>query len=430
MRPFHAERLPAAIAWRFIYLVLQGGLSLTLFGILAHVLPKREFAAAAVAQGVLVIAQAVGDFGLSQSAVTVLPAQIAAKPDARAALLRGAATLYGIAALAALVVTLITVLVVPASAKLPVALIAPAGAVAVLVSGADGLLRSQGEFRRPALIVTISRLGAFAGVAAAVLDRTATATCAGIAIGTFAASTPAAAMLLRLFRGARRGLMRELRHAANALGLGELCIIATGRLDTVLLSVVAGTVAGAGFESAWRVYQLGQYVVGGLATAAAPFVANGLGSGDNDRVLTLMRRVGMMVLATGLFVGAALLLFGDAICRLLFGPLGPGVAHALPPLALLTPLSFLGFFAMIMLATSPSERWSILPANALGAIVNVVLLLSLTHHGQLLQGTIACAIGLAVGSLALIWRLAAYMRSLRVPGIAARTENAPGVPMG
>jgi O-antigen/teichoic acid export membrane protein len=417
VRQFHAGRLPAAIAWRFTYLVLQGGLSLTLFSVLAHVLPTHEFAAAAVAQGVLVIAQAVGDFGLSQSAVAVLPAQIAEEPAARAVLLRGAATLYGIAALAALVITLVAVLVVPAAAKLPVALIAPAGAVTVLVSGADGLLRSQAEFRRPAVIVTISRLGAFAGVAAAALDKTATATCAGIALGTFVASVPAALVLLKCFRGAQHGRLRELRHAANALGLGEFCIIASGRLDTVLLSAISGTLAGAGFESAWRVYQLAQYVVGGLATAAAPFIANSVGSGSNDHVVSLMRRIGALVLAAGVVLGVGLLLFGGALSRLLFGSLGPAVAHALPPLAVLTPLSFLGFFAMIMLATSPSERWWILPANALGAVVNVVLLLVTARHGQLLDGTLACAVGLAVGSVALLWRLAAYVRSLRVGGL-------------
>lgn len=418
MRALHPGRLPAAIAWRFAYLVLQGGLSLTLFAILAHQLPRHAFAATAVAQGVLVIAQAVGDFGLSQSAVAVLPAQIAAEPDARAELLRGAALLYAAAALAALAITLAAVLVVPAAARAPVALIAPAGAVAVLVSGADGLLRAQGEFRRPAAVVTLSRLGAFAGVGAAAAGASAAGTCAAIAGGTVLASLPAGRLLLGYVRAARRGRARELRHAANALGLGELCIIASGRLDTVLLSAVAGTLAGAGFESAWRVYQLAQYVVGGLASAVAPFVADAAGAGELRRAGELIRRVGTVVLVLGLLLGGAMLALGGPLSRALFGSLGPEVAHALPPLALLTPLSFLGFFAMIMLATAPSQRWWIIPANALGALINVAVLLAITGHGQLRHGTEACAIGLAVGSLALLWRLTVHLRALRAAGPA------------
>jgi O-antigen/teichoic acid export membrane protein len=340
---FHAARLPAATAWRFAYLIAQGGLSLALFAILAHVLPTHAFAATAVAQGALVIAQAVGDFGLSQAAVTALPTRIRERPSRQGELLRGASSSYAVAAVMALAATLLAVLVVPAAARLPVALIAPAGAVTVLVSGADGILRAQGEFRRPPILVTISRLGGFAGVAAAVVDRTAIATCAAIAAGTVVASMPAAMVLYRTFRASDRGRSRDLRRAAIPLGLAELCMIASGRLDTILLSAIAGALAGAGFESTWRAYQLAQYVVGGLASAAAPFIADAWGAGRSDQALMLIRRVGLVVLAAGIALGMGLLLLGGPASRILFGGLGPAVARALPPLAVVTPLSFIGF---------------------------------------------------------------------------------------
>jgi O-antigen/teichoic acid export membrane protein len=426
---FHAARLPAATAWRFAYLIAQGGLSLALFAILAHVLPTHAFAATAVAQGALVIAQAVGDFGLSQAAVTALPTRIRERPSRQGELLRGASSSYAVAAVMALAATLLAVLVVPAAARLPVALIAPAGAVTVLVSGADGILRAQGEFRRPPILVTISRLGCFAGVAAAVVDRTAIATCAAIAAGTVVASMPAAMVLYRTFRASDRGRSRDLRRAAIPLGLAELCMIASGRLDTILLSAIAGALAGAGFESTWRAYQLAQYVVGGLASAAAPFIADAWGAGRSDQALMLIRRVGLVVLAAGIALGMGLLLLGGPASRILFGGLGPAVARALPPLAVVTPLSFLGFFSMVVLATSPADRLWILPANALGAVVNVVLVVLLAPSRGLDGTTLACSIGLGAAAVLLVARLVVMVVRLgREPSSPPLVQAPPASP--
>jgi len=420
---FHAARLPAATAWRFVYLIAQGGLSLALFSVLAHVLPTSAFAATAVAQGALVIAQAVGDFGLSQAAVTVLPARIATEPSRTGELLRGAASSYAVAALAAFVVTLLAALVVPAAARIPILLIAPAGAVTVLVSGADGLLRAQGEFRRPPLLVTVSRLGAFAGVGVAIVDPSAPATCAGIAVGTVVASLPAVLVLYRSYHASDRGRSRDLRQASVPLGFAELCTIASGRLDTILLSAIAGTLAGAGFEATWRIFQLAQYVVGGLATAVAPFIADAYGSGRYDEELALIRRVGLIVLTAGVALGTGLVLFGGPLSRVLFGGLGHAVARALPPLAILTPLSFLGFFSLVVLATSPADRWWILPANAVGAVVNVVLVLLLAPGRGLDGTTLACAIGLGAAAALLIARLFVMAARLRREPSGARRSS-------
>jgi O-antigen/teichoic acid export membrane protein len=420
-----ATRLRAATAWRFAYLLAQGGLSLTLFAVLAHVLPTRAFAATAIAQGVLVIAQAIGDFGLSQAAVTALPARIAAEPEREGELLRGAASSYAVAAAAAFAVTLLAALVVPASARLPIVLIAPAGAVTVLVSGADGLLRARGQFRLPPVLVTVSRLGAFAGVGTALVDRSAAAACAGITAGTVIASLPAASVLYRAYRASDRGRARELRRAAIPLGFAELCTIASGRLDTVVLSAISGALVGAGFEATWRVYQLAQYVVGGLATAAAPFIADAYGSGRPDRALALIRRVGLVVFAAGVVLGAGLLLAGGPVSRILFGHLGAAVAAALPPFAVLTPLSFLGFFSLVVLATSPAERWWILPATAVGAAVNLALVLAIAPGHGLSGGTLACAIGLGVGSFILLARLAVFVVRLGRPPAAPAREREP-----
>jgi O-antigen/teichoic acid export membrane protein/cyclophilin family peptidyl-prolyl cis-trans isomerase/glycosyltransferase involved in cell wall biosynthesis len=429
--PFQDRRLPSATAWRFVYLLAQGGLSLTLFVVLAHVLPAHAFAATAVAQGALVIAQAVGDFGLSQAAVTALPARMAADPERTRELLRGAAMSYATAAVGALVVTMLAALVVPAAARPAILLIAPAGAATVLVSGADGVLRAQGEFKRPPLLVTMSRLGAFAGVVAAVATGSAAATCAAISAGTVIASLPAVMVLYHCYRAGDRGRAADLRRAAIPLGAAELCMIATGRLDTILLSAIAGTLAGATFEATWRIFQLTQYVVGGLVTAAAPFVANAYGAGRHDDALALIRRVGLVVMVAGCALGAGLLVAAGPISSGLFGArFGPLVAHALRPFAIVTPLAFAGFFSMVVLAASPADRWWILPANALGAVVNVVLVLVLAPSRGVGGATLAASIGLGTAALCLVARLAVFVRRLREAPSAGAAGAAGGLGEG
>jgi polysaccharide biosynthesis protein PslH len=129
-------------------------------------------------------------------------------------------------------------------------------------------------------------------------------------------------------------------------------------------------------------------------------------------------------------LGAGLLLVGGAACRILFGSLGPSVAHALPPLALLTPLSFLGFFSMVVLATSPVDRSWILPANALGAVINLALVALLAPSRGLDGTTLACSIGLGVAALLLVARLAVLVRRLQRGATPADAIQAPERPGG
>jgi O-antigen/teichoic acid export membrane protein len=230
-------------------------------------------------------------------------------------------------------------------------------------------------------------------------------------------SLPAVRVLTRAHAGSPHGDSRELLHAAVPLGCAQLFVVAAGRLDTVLLGAMAGVTVGGGFEGAWRVYQLSQYIVGGLASAAAPFVSNAIGSARRGEALAIVRRIGMLVLLAGLACGAVTLLFAGTICRILFGDsLGPAVAHALAPLALITPVTFVALFATVLLAISPSTRWWILPANALGAIVNVVLILTIASNGELRRATLACAIGLAVTSCVLLVRFTVMAVSLAREG--------------
>lgn len=387
-------------------------MSLLLFSVLAHVLPAGEFAPTAVAQGVLVIAQAVSDFGLSPAAVIALPSLLATRPQDRFDLMRGASLIFVVGAAGSVVLVLLAVAVVSRGARLPVALIAPASAMAVLVAGSDGMLRAVGEFRRPVILVSLSRAGAFLGILGAATTGSASWTCACISLGTVLASLPAIMLLIRHYREGTRALSRNFMRTALPLGFGDLFAVAGGRMNTILLSAISGTATGAGFEGTWRLYQLSQYVVGGLVTGAAPFMAHALGAGRYRDLARILLRVGAITIFSGIVLGVGTYLLRNSISHLLFGSLSHQVAGAIGPLAVLTPLSFAGFLATIILASSPGDRWAIVAASALGASINLALVIVLAPAHGLRGATLACAIGLGVTQIGLLLQLGRLMRRL------------------
>jgi O-antigen/teichoic acid export membrane protein len=404
-------RLLHATTWRFGYLLSQAGLNLLLFICLAQVLPTDAFAAAALAQAVLVIASAVADFGLSQATVTALPARLAADPDGAPLLLAGAARVFFGAAGATLVLTALVTLVVPESAQLPTLLIGPAASASVIVSGADGLLRAQGAFRRPVVLVTLSRVGAFLALPAAALSGSAALASAGLSAGTVAMTIPAARVLLAAHRAAPDGSSSALLRAAAPLGGAQVFILGSGRANVVILSTLISVRAAAAFEGAWRLFQLGQYVAGGLATAAAPFIGHAVGVSDRRRLRTMLRRLMGLVALAGALYGAALAVIGPALSRLLLGGIGREVGDILLPFALVSPLAFVGFLALTTLATSDPDRRYVLIGYAAGSALGVPLVVIL-GQAQGLQGAVAgCAVGLALAQVILILRFLRFLRT-------------------
>ncbi len=189
--PFSPDRVLGASLWRMTFLLVQGGGSVVLAASLGHILDARMFATTLLVQGVLVIAQTIGDFGLAQATVTMLPAWIARSPESARRLLASASRAYLYAAGAAMVLTVISAALVPEAARVAILVSAPAAAATVIVAGADGLLRSQGEFRRPVLFVAASEIGGFAGIPVAVATQSAVWTCVAISAGTVVGATGA-----------------------------------------------------------------------------------------------------------------------------------------------------------------------------------------------------------------------------------------------
>jgi O-antigen/teichoic acid export membrane protein len=313
----------------------------------------------------------------------------------------------------ALLLTLAASLLVPGAAGLPVALVAPAAAATVLVAGADGILRARGEFRKPVLIVVASRVAAFAGVPTAALTHSAAWTCAAISLGTVLGTVGAARTLAGFRHDDARGETAGFVRATIPLGLSQLFVVLGTRVDTLLAGALSGLVAAATFEGAWRIYQIGQYAIGGFATAAAPFIADALGAGRHADLVVLLRRLMIRLVLGGFVVGAAIYFGRHLLARLLAGSLAAPVAGALPAVALLSPLTIAGLLALYTLIAQEGQRRGVLAAYALGAAVNVGAAAALApgHGGAGVM--LGCAAGLTTTNLILLARLAALARRLR-----------------
>lgn len=420
-------RLASASLWRLLFLAVQGTAGLALFSALGHVLPHRAFAATAIAQGVIVIAQSIGDFGLSQAAVSVLPARIAGAAGDADELIAGAGRAYLGATCAGLVLTLAIAAFVPSAAAGPVAISSLGTAAAIVVAGADGLLRSRGEFRRPLVLMAASELAGFAGLPVAILTHSALATCAAVAGGMALGAVPAAIALMHFTALRPRAPMRGFVRAGLPLGLAQVFISLATRADTLLAGLVSGLVAGAAFEGCWRIYQLSQYVAGGVASAAAPFIADALGDRRADDALRILRTLSLRLLTTGIAGGAILYLGRKPIAELVAGTLGTQVARALPALAIVSPLQALSLGAYYTLIGRDGQRRLVLAAIVAGAVVNIALAAPL---GSQLGGrgiVIGCACGQAVTALLLLATMLPFIRRTRHdagPG-AANTDRPP-----
>lgn len=439
-RPFRTDRLLGASVWRMTFLLVQGGGSVALAAALGHILDARAFAITSLVQGVLVIAQAIGDFGLAQATVTVLPAWIARSPSSTAELMAGAARAYLCAAAAAFGLTLASVVLVPGAGRIPILVCAPAAAATVIVAGADGLLRSRGRFRRPVVLVLSSEVGGFAGIPVALATHSATWTCVAVSLGTVVGSVGALKTLGRHLTdsqvpsnaSARQGhavaggWTRALLRAAAPLGVAQVFIVLGARFDTLLAASLTGLLAAGTFEGAWRVYQLGQYAAGALATAAAPFIATSIGSGDGSRTYALLRQLLLRLLAVGLLAGATLYLARRPLSHALAGSLASPVSHGLVFLAATSPFAATGMAAFYTLIALEDERRLVLGCFALGAVVNVALCIalggSLGAHGIL----IGCSAGTAATGVLLISRLVMLLGTLRraTPATVVESQSA------
>jgi O-antigen/teichoic acid export membrane protein len=262
------------------------------------------------------------------------------------------------------------------------------------------------------VLMAASELGGFAGLPVAIATHSAIWTSAAVSAGTTIGAAGAVATVAMIRRGGAARAVGSFVRACVPLGVSQLFIVLGTRFDTVLAGAVSGLLAAGTFEGAWRVYQLGQYVVGGLATAAAPFVADALGAGRHDEAVALLRRLIVRMLVLGAILGALLYLGRYPIARVLAGSLAGQVAAVLPIIAVLSPVAAVGLVGFFTLISREGERGYVLAVHAIGAAVNVVVVVLLggTHGAR--GVTFGCAAGIAVTDVLMLIRLRSVVRGL------------------
>ena len=127
------------------------------------------------------------------------------------------------------------------------------------------------------------------------------------------------------------------------------------RADTLIAGLVSGLVAAGTFEGAWRVYQLGQYLAGGVASALAPFIAHRLGAARATEALGLVKRLALLLAGLGLAAGVALYVLRTPLADLLAGARG-GCRRAITPFAIVSPIQAVSLVAYYTLIGQDGRR--------------------------------------------------------------------------
>lgn len=419
-----ARTLEGAL-WRFVYLFAQAGLSLGAFIGLALLLPTDEFAPLTVALGVVVIAGALADLGLSSAAMTLLPARISQNPESREDLLSGAAKGFFWAAGIALALPLAALVGLDGPSQLDVLLIAPAAPAYVLVAGADSILRAEGEFRRPVFLVGVNRAGGLAALPIAATTTSGAWTCAAFACATVLATIPAYKVLASIRRAAPSAGASSVVRPALPIGASQLLMIFGGRVNTIILGSAVSTTSAAAFETSWRLFQTGQYFAGAVATGIAPFVGNALGEGRASELNRLLVRAIAIVLFVGLLVSVLLIVIMRPLAEVLVGELADDVSRTLLPLLIVGPLACMGFVGTIALTASDADRHVVLVAHAAGAVVNLVLAVLLVSRDGAPGAGVATAVGIGLTSAIILVRVVMLGKRMGRVLLAAADQPAP-----
>lgn len=416
-------RLSTAVASRVGYLMIQGGSSLAVFALFARALPPEQLDLAAIGLAVYVTVQAVSDLGLSQLTVTEIPRAEAESAGSAAPMSAAAATLYRRLALAALGGVLVAVAVVPTDARWTVALAAPATAASLLVTGAESLARARGDVRAPLGFVIAGR-GVFFLLAPLLWIRQD----ATFAIGLF--SVGAVLGALPAWRALSSppgpvGHRRALLHATLLVGASSALIAVGTRGTVVVLAHAAERGETAGFEAAWRLFQLFVYGAGAVATATAPYAARALGtSGVEWHGRTVVRGAALLG-AAGVALGTALYIGASPMSRVLVGRPDDAVADALRILALALPLTYIAYYLQ-MTATLPLRRFRALLIAGVALCATTLLLTAFLAASE---GAAGAAIAVLAGQATLLTILAGDLIFVGSQGsVNSRDPRAPSAP--
>ncbi len=135
------------------------------------------------------------------------------------------------------------------------------------------------------------------------------------------------------------GKAGSFARAALPLGLSQLLVVGSARINTLVLASVGRLRDAAAFESGWRMFQVLQYLGGGVASAMSPVFATAVGVGAKDDARRLATRATWCLLAAGSGLALALWFLAPTLAVSLFPEQRNEVRPVLRALALTVPLS-------------------------------------------------------------------------------------------
>lgn len=376
----------SALGLRVVYLGLQGGSSVLLLSALAHTLDKDAFAAVAVALGTAVVVQAVADLGLSNGVASVTSRRVAEGGGEK--VLASAALMFLVASALAGGGMLAAAFVYDGQVRDATILLSPMAAAAVVLAGADAVLRVRGEFGAQVRLVAVARALPMLAVVVAIASQSSSSTAVAIAVLSVVGTWPALRLVRKSARGGTVSGMREVIQDCLPFGGAQLSIVGSARLNTVVMGTNSAAAAAA-FEGAWRVFQAAQYLGGAAASAVGPLTSAALGRGERAAVRQTISRALIVLMPAGVVLGGLLLLAADQLGQWLFPAVASDASRAIVALAVATPFGLGGQVVLGVLGSLARER-ALLPwAFGLGTVTNLAFLASDTT-----------AFGAAVGAAA------------------------------
>ena len=286
-----------------------------------------------------------------------------------------------------------------------VVLVAVVTGAALLDIGQDAgisILRAHDRQDMEALLLMVSQVAWFAGIALLTkLDAPLALLLGAATIGFLLRFAVGMILVTRLlYRPVFSPNWQRLKSIAKAglpFGLAMFVVVLYGRIGILLLKAFSSDTDVAYFNMGYMLSQPIGFIGSGLAISAFPSLARLVPQGPR-RVGGALRRLIKLQFLAALPISAGLFLLAEPILRLLFHVNGvPQAAVGLKIISLGLSLIFLNLMSRYVLAALDEQR-SYLKAMLLGLVVNVALSAALIHW----LGFPGACLGLIAGELTIL----------------------------
>jgi O-antigen/teichoic acid export membrane protein len=292
----------------------------------------------------------------------------------------------------------------------PVLLVGPSAAMAILVTAAESIARARGDIVSPIGYGIAARCSFFLAYPFLPDDPSATLVMAVFSGTMVLGSLPAVIAVARARRLRPDPALRRVLGNAVGLGAAGALVALAVRGNVVVLAHLGERGDVSLYEGSWRVYQLFLYVTGAVSTAVTPYAAGALA---RDGLAGLWRTVApglALVGLTGLAAGVLVVADARALGELMLGDSHGSAVPVLRVLGATLPLTAVTFYV---------QSGIVVPLLQLRAMfISAAALFALTIGGTLLlapgHGALGTAYAMMVAQAAALAVLgASAFRALR-----------------